>query len=298
MSDSLKKSQRHRKTIPTEGQFRVFSLEDCGISQEEFLNFVRPSFDLLPWDYYDVRREQMDILKNEGLLENDSNQRLAQQYYTGAVQLSALREMINRLPEDRQEQLLTIKPYRQKSVATLILSRKPTGDWEFQRTTNLGVTQDVPGEDFRSIERVYPETAEEVTSHPLYHRLLSNVASFVEEAEACVKKLELTCWQMATITSGSAAKSNSPEGIHQDGADYIVSALVVGRENVRGGCSRIFADDKQTVILEETLEPGLGLFQEDSGSPLWHDVTPIEAADPESGEGKRELIGFDIKVLE
>ncbi|MCB0335058.1 MAG: 2OG-Fe dioxygenase family protein [Bdellovibrionales bacterium] len=83
---------------------------------------------------------------------------------------------------------------------------------------------------------------------------------------------------------------------HQDGADFIVSALVVDRDNITGGTSRVFADDTETIVLEHTLEPGVGIFQEDAGSRLWHDVTPVTLADSTKGEGKRSLIGFDIEI--
>ena len=33
---------------------------------------------------------------------------------------------------------------------------------------------------------------------------------------------------------------NSPEGVHQMGADYIVSALVINRINLKGGISDIY----------------------------------------------------------
>ena len=41
------------------------------------------------------------------------------------------------------------------------------------------------------------------------------------------------------------AGSNAPEGIHQDGSDYIVSALVVDRGNIVGEISKIYGPDKK-----------------------------------------------------
>jgi hypothetical protein len=99
---------------------------------------------------------------------------------------------------------------------------------------------------------------------------------------------------MRTVARPGVSATNSPEGIHQDGADYIVSALVMERAGVTGGESRVYDSDKKTVLLRHTLLPGEGLFQVDAGSPLWHDVTPVVAQG--DGMGVRSLFGLDIRV--
>lgn len=91
--------------------------------------------------------------------------------------------------------------------------------------------------------------------------------------------------------------SNSPEGIHQDGMDYIVSALVVERNNVSGGKSIIYGADAITPLLNITLQSGQGIFQPDKGTELWHEVTPISLINPNE-PGYRSTIGFDVLILE
>jgi len=88
-----------------------------------------------------------------------------------------------------------------------------------------------------------------------------------------------------------------PEGIHQDGADYIISGLVMEREGIVGGESTVYGPDRSTPYLRTVLQPGQGLFQADAGSPLWHGVSPIRV-DPDSDqpEGHRSIFGFDIHV--
>jgi hypothetical protein len=127
---------------------------------------------------------------------------------------------------------------------------------------------------------------------------LQRIGSLVKQADATAQILHVTCWQTGIVATPERAGTNSPEGIHQDGADFIVSALVVDRENIAGGTSRVFAPDKQTEHLEVTLKPGEGIFQADAGSTLWHDVTPIRVENPSDGIGVRNLFGFDIDVVE
>ena len=99
---------------------------------------------------------------------------------------------------------------------------------------------------------------------------------------------------MLVETAKERITSNSPEGIHQDGYDYIVSALVVERKNISGGISEIFANDKKSKILSTTLQPGFGLLQPDLNTDLWHHVTKIQ---PTSDIGFRSSIGFDIALI-
>jgi hypothetical protein len=84
--------------------------------------------------------------------------------------------------------------------------------------------------------------------------------------------------------------------LHQDGYDYIVSALVIERKNIIGGISQVFADDKKTKLLSTKLNPGQGILQPDQGTSFWHNVTPFSVI-PQTEVGYRSSIGFDIGVL-
>ena len=109
---------------------------------------------------------------------------------------------------------------------------------------------------------------------------------------------------MRSLASDGSAAENSPEGIHEDGAAYIVSALVIRRENVTGGASQIFErlpDGRQELLLERTLAPGEFVFQADTGeertfgNDLWHHVTPVRATAP-GQPGFRDIVGLDIDL--
>ncbi|MEM8907566.1 MAG: 2OG-Fe dioxygenase family protein, partial [Bacteroidota bacterium] len=91
--------------------------------------------------------------------------------------------------------------------------------------------------------------------------------------------------------------TNSPEGIHQDGMDYIVSALVMERHNIAGGRSVIYGNDMQTKVMETTLQSGQGILQPDLGTELWHEVTAIRCKNAQK-LGYRSTIGYDITVID
>lgn len=95
--------------------------------------------------------------------------------------------------------------------------------------------------------------------------------------------------------------TNSPEGVHQDGCEYIVSALVIDRFNVTGGESRVYCSNQEKMILSHVLNEGEGLLHADKHSSLWHEVTPISLYDEKKGMVTAIYLGLifqyhDIKI--
>lgn len=275
---------------------RLFDLDGLGI-RAEFLTFLTPTYEYLPWDSYDVKREQITFLSK---IYSHSADRLSDHlvdYYKDVVGLDGLKDLIESLsPEDRTA-LEAIAPYRKRSAARFEVGFKNT-DIEIKRIP-LGVfSQKTSEDDVRALERVFAEMSEKVTQNPLFINLMKALTSLVKEIRGEIRSLEMTVHQVRIIARSHYAGDNAPEGIHQDGADYIVSAIVIKKRNIRGGVSTVYGQDKKTPYLQVTLEPGQGIFQADSGSPLWHDVTPIELDHQgPNKEGFRDMIGFDMNIL-
>lgn len=104
-----------------------------------------------------------------------------------------------------------------------------------------------------------------------------------------IKKAEISLHQVRQISYPGLDAFNSPEGVHRDGADFIVSALVMNRMNVSEGRSIIF-NEYRDEIYNTILKDGEGIFQEDR--KLWHYVTGIKS----DGNylGIRDILGLDI----
>lgn len=274
--------------------FDVDGLElECGAVLAELL----PTFCGLEWDLYDVRREQGDIIRRTlGGNGNKDLDAVLLDYYRGEISLDDLRNCIHDLPENANNSILAVRPYRQRTTAILHVL-KDGKDWRIERKQKRPIAQDVPPSDYRSVERKFPESSSALLEHPHYTALISKIAELVAEVQSNVRQLEFVSWQTSITATKDRTGSNSPEGIHQDGSDYIVSALVLERDNVAGGESRIFAPDKSTQHFGVTLQPGQGILQADKGSNLWHDVTPISIADTSKGNGTRKILGFDINVI-
>ena len=66
----------------------------------------------------------------------------------------------------------------------------------------------------------------------------------------------------------------TPEGAHRDGVDF-VAVLLVGRSNIKGGETRVFAADGPDGKRFTMLEPWTLLLLDDAA--MIHESTPIQA---------------------
>ena len=270
---------------------RLFDLAGLGIDRARFLGDLAPSFDRLAWDEYDAKREQVAFLLRH-FHDAATQTRLTNfraRYFTSKTDLHELADIFQALPHAALRKFEQIRSYRRRSIAQFIVTKQDTAiwydKWRVLRAKCFGFSQQVAKDDPRAMERIFDPTADDVVRHPLFQDLIVAVAEMVEDAERAgrrtVEEMTLTFHQMGLITFQGEASTNAPEGIHRDGADYIVSALAVERDDVTGGESIALAPDKERPLLRVTLAPGQGIFQADmlatisEEDHLWHNVTPV-----------------------
>ena len=114
----------------------------------------------------------------------------------------------------------------------------------------------------------------------------------INNSDIIPKNLELSVHQIRQICYPYIDSHNSPEGIHKDGSDFLITAYVINRSNIIGGESMIYNDDKK-LINKKILYSDNGIFQDDKN--LYHYVTPIQSID--NYIGFRDILGIDIKIL-
>lgn len=190
------------------------------------------------------------------------------------------------------------QPFRKRSAAQFILTFSlPKDVWNTKRVPLKFFSQKVQGNDLRSSKRIFKESESVLTDSSDFQKLLVMLARIVQSVRVDVRRLKIIFHQVSTITRAGQPGDCAPEGIHQDGADYIVSAIKIAEKNVRGGKSIIYGFDKKEKILSRILEVGEGLFHADKKSSFWHDATPI-TFNPiqKGGSGYRNTIGFDIFI--
>ncbi|MEV0280250.1 2OG-Fe dioxygenase family protein [Streptomyces sp. NPDC050610] len=97
-------------------------------------------------------------------------------------------------------------------------------------------------------------------------------------------------WQVNIHQNRSVAESGhdapiTPEGIHSDGHEYIMIA-VLGRNNVAGGETRLWLPDGDAPFWTGTLAPGQAVLLDDQA--VKHEATDVTSAD--GGPGQRDIV--------
>ena len=296
----------------------MFSIEDLGIGSE-FLEQARKVFagpNALEWDFYLQRQNQIEYLKShlpDNILSRITNT-IWSDFYYGRNTKSMEDEFLQHLNRISLMEYQLIRPIRLRAISRFNLDFEERR-WEVQQLkTNsfrqsdallTGDQQDFRMEGERQFRELHLEDLQETLI-----KILQGLASLIHTYNPEVSHLEASVHFMKIIKRPWSFQvvTNSPEGVHQDGMDFVVSGLVIERENIQGGQSLIYdarrapvmkngnpdfkehAPDKKVILL-----PGYGLLHRDQDSPFWHETTPIELQDPLK-EGYRSIIGIDFQV--
>jgi hypothetical protein len=131
----------------------------------------------------------------------------------------------------------------------------------------------------RMFEPVEPATA----ANPAWQKLL------VAIGQACSAASGQAHWhveahQFRIDTEGGIGRP-TPEGAHRDGVDY-VAVLLVAREGIKGGETRVFEADGPNGKRFTMLEPWTLLLLDDAR--VIHETTPIQPLEP--GRGHRDTL--------
>jgi len=283
---------------------RVGSVSDLKIKIQSFLSFFRPFFEQLQDDIYLVRGKQIAFLKTAFPDDANSIEKYHKSYFEGTKSIDVLSYWLQQLDDQQQQEFVELSMVtRQRTIASFIIE---IWDDEYfvERVKQEGFEQDV--DDFRVWKRVFKQASSEAVENELFFDLLKKTAKMVRDIHPEIRKIQITSHFMRTISKEKIKGENSPEGVHEDGSQYIMSALVINRQNIKGAESQIY--EKNTsganeMIYNKVLEPGEFVFQADTGeeftfgNDLWHYVTPIEPNDV-SKPGIRDIIGFDMDILQ
>lgn len=125
-------------------------------------------------------------------------------------------------------------------------------------------------------DRYFEPLTDALAEDPLLHgllRLLGHVATALEDIPEWSAKV--TPFRVLATADGEGQPT--PEGLHRDGVT-LVTSLLVGRRNARGGESSVFDVDGHQLLTTTMSEPGTLLLGDDRRTV--HGVSPIRALDP------------------
>jgi hypothetical protein len=109
-------------------------------------------------------------------------------------------------------------------------------------------------------------------------------------AERSAHAWEVRIHQIRIVATADEPGQPAPEGIHQDGTDFLTLHLV-GRHNITGGTSTIYDLDRNPIWSDTLREMFDSLILEDPR--IMHGVTPVHPADGRT-VGKRDMLGVDF----
>jgi hypothetical protein len=141
------------------------------------------------------------------------------------------------------------------------------------------------------VSRDFGPLRPETIHSPFVHAMVRAVfACLPIPGERRRERWEVRIHQLRIVASAGAPSFPTPEGIHQDGTDFLTLHLM-RRDNISGGDSTIYDLDRTPVFhctMREVLDM---LVLEDPR--VMHSATPVLSADGQS-EGVRDIMGVDF----
>jgi hypothetical protein len=141
------------------------------------------------------------------------------------------------------------------------------------------------------IERSFAPLLPEALDNPFLHALVrSTFACLPVASNRQGKTWEVRIHQIRIVAAPGEPGLPAPEGIHQDGTDFLTLHLV-RRHNIVGGESTIYDLGRNPIASHTMREPLDSFILEDPR--IMHGVTPVHAADGVR-PGVRDLLGVDF----
>jgi hypothetical protein len=139
----------------------------------------------------------------------------------------------------------------------------------------------------RDFALLLPDTVHNPFLHALVHSTFACLPVAGDRQDAT---WEVRIHQIRIVASAMVPGLPAPEGIHQDGTDFLTLHLV-RRRNIEGGESTIYDLDRRPIQCFTMREPLDSMILEDPR--IMHGVTPVVPADGQT-LGTRDLLGIDF----
>ena len=192
--------------------------------------------------------------------------------------ISSVSSSFGNLPEtDHKDGKFRLRRYSVVEVRTTFwdarteveLTRLPHR--EFEQDEELNKFQ---GGDVRDFEEIEDEVLESEG--------MKEICLAFKEANNLIDGQEVEIHQMRVITSGSELSESSPEGVHQDGFNYI-AIVAVNRHNVDGGELLVFdnpgfGEEARPFFFKRMAAGEMAILDD---THLWHSAVPLKAIDAE-----------------
>jgi hypothetical protein len=143
------------------------------------------------------------------------------------------------------------------------------------------------------ISRLFDPLESSFVSNPVLNRLLDWLTCIYDKCEGSPQHWNIRLHPYRIVANPGKSGHPTPEGLHRDGVDYIVSMLV-SRHNVEGGESTI--TNNQGLVLEQwtLLRPMDIMIGQDATT--MHAVTPVNPINPDEPAWRDVLVVAFTKI--
>jgi len=266
-----------------------FNLRDIGIKPYQFMTETRESFDKLPIDVYEKRRRQMEFLKAHLPEMTPISGEFIAAYIYGKACLGEMDYLFSLLSPQKQIEFERVGDVRYRAIARFEIAFSESMILQMKRINVEPYVQNTP--DIRSLPRHFSEASNQLVEHVSFKKLCRFIAWHVKHINGSVRKLIVTLHQVS-VAVHIDSPFRLPDGIHQDGVDYIISAIPMILDNVEVPVSTVY-DERGKTVMQTRLMIGDALFHDDR--LYWHSVTDLCA---KAQTGRRATLGFDIQIVE
>lgn len=137
------------------------------------------------------------------------------------------------------------------------------------------------------IKRYFDPLEQRFVDNPFLNDLLRSLADICNRAQGENSKWNIRLHPYRIRANKETVGKPTPEGIHRDGVDFIVT-LMIGRNNVMGGQTSI-TDPKERLLYTYTLTHPMDMVVANDALTM-HGVSPIRCDDPERAAWRDVLV--------
>lgn len=143
------------------------------------------------------------------------------------------------------------------------------------------------------VDRYYDPILDDIKHGYIMNKINTMFAQIISSVDNSADKFLIQIFQNRIIACSNEIGKPTPEGIHQDGVDYVLT-LLVNKVNVNGGVSSVHDIEDKSVIINKNLnKSGDFIFLKDDS--VLHSVTPISAANVKNGYRDMLIVMFTKK---
>lgn len=221
----------------------------------------------------------LDIERKGYCLPRDSSRYAALKLGNGNQHFERLSETWSQLPQDNYLRDAGTYRYRRYIVLKVVDNKPLVLPYEAHYQTSS--YNRLNG----GFSRNFAAFSLSVLNNPVFQQILDWNIAMISRPDAQTWKVQ--CHQFRITGDEKQEGRPTPEGVHQDGAEYVF-IMLVKRHNIKGGVTRLYRDRK-TVFEDILKHPGDAVLLNDQ--KLFHSVSPIHPL------RKGELAYRDVLVM-